>query len=75
MHTDAIRIAHRHFANHIQQNTYPGRGLVVGRSSIDDAWLIVYWIMGRSAHSQNRRFVAEGPIMRTEPVDWRAPAP
>lgn len=69
MHTDAIKIANKHFVDHIQQNPYPGRGLVVGRSSIDDAWLIVYWIMGRSAHSKNRRFVAEGPVLRTEPVD------
>ena len=56
-----FKIAQETFVRHIQQNRYPGRGLVVGRSSVDDAWLIVYWIMGRSAHSQNRRFVAEGP--------------
>ena len=69
MYTDAIERANQRFAHHIQHNPYPGRGLVVGRSSIDDAWLIVYWIMGRSAHSRNRRFVAEGPVLRTEPVD------
>jgi hypothetical protein len=56
---------------HLRQNSYPGRGLVVGRSSSEEAWLIVYWIMGRSAHSQNRRFVAEGSVLRTEPVDVR----
>ena len=69
MYTDAIERANQCFADHIQQNPYPGRGLVLGRSSIDDAWLIVYWIMGRSAHSKNRRFVAEGAVLRTEPVD------
>jgi len=57
------------FTRHIAENSYPGRGLVVGRSSVEDAWLIVYWIMGRSAHSQNRRFVTEGPVLRTVPVD------
>ena len=53
----------------LSRNPYPGRGLVIGRAAEDDAWLLVYWIMGRSAHSQNRRFVANGPELRTEPVD------
>lgn len=57
------------FERHIRQNTYPGRGIVIGRSSGDDAWMIVYWIMGRSSNSTNRRFVAEGGILRTVPVD------
>jgi IMP cyclohydrolase len=61
--------AEQNFERHIRQNTYPGRGLVIGRSSVEDAWLQIYWIMGRSPHSQNRRFVVEGNAMRTEPVD------
>jgi hypothetical protein len=65
----AFARAQQALSGHLGQNSYPGRGLVVGRSSIEDAWLIVYWIMGRSAHSQNRRFVAEGTVLRTEPVD------
>lgn len=56
------------FEHHIRQNPYPGRGLVVGRGT-DGDWLQVYWIMGRSAHSRNRRFVDDGPVLRTEPVD------
>jgi len=66
---NVFEIAQQTFVRHIQQNSYPGRGLVVGRSSDGEAWLIVYWIMGRSAHSQNRRFVAEGTVLRTVPVD------
>jgi len=62
-------LAAANFARHLQHNTYPGRGLVVGRSSVEAAWLMVYWIMGRSAHSRNRHFVAEGSTLRTEPVD------
>ncbi|MBN1643089.1 MAG: inosine monophosphate cyclohydrolase [Anaerolineae bacterium] len=62
-------LAQRDFQKHIRDNPYPGRGLVIGRSSVSDAWLQVYWIMGRSTHSQNRCFVAEGPTLRTEPVD------
>ena len=62
-------IAQEHFDRHLKQSHYPGRGLVVGRSLAEDAWLIVYWLMGRSAHSRNRRLVAEGSVLRTEPVD------
>jgi len=52
----------------LQQNPYPGRGLVIGRSD-REAWIMLYWIMGRSAQSRNRRFVAEDGRLRTEPVD------
>lgn len=62
-------LAAANFARHLKQNAYPGRGLVVGRSSVEAAWLMVYWIMGRSAHSRNRHFIAEGSRLRTEPVD------
>jgi len=65
----AIKIAEKNFDCHLRQNTYPGRGLVVGKSSVEDAWVMIYWIMGRSPNSQNRRFVAEGEILRTEPID------
>jgi hypothetical protein len=61
-------IAKENFERHIRQNSYPGRGLVVGRSD-DNAWIIVYWIMGRSPNSRNRRFVAGGTTLRTEPID------
>jgi hypothetical protein len=54
---------------HLKHNTYPGRGLVVGRARGDAGWLLVYWIMGRSASSRARRFVAEGPTLRTEATD------
>lgn len=59
----------QNFARHIASNRYPGRGLVIGRSADGDAWLVLYWIMGRSDSSRNRRFVIEGPVLRTEPVD------
>ena len=61
--------ANANFESHIARNPYPGRGIVVGRSSEDDGWLFVYFIMGRSANSRNRRFAAEGTTLRTEPVD------
>jgi IMP cyclohydrolase len=61
--------ARHNFQQHICDNRYPGRGLVIGLAAGGSAWLQVYWIMGRSAHSQNRRFVSESTILRTEPVD------
>jgi hypothetical protein len=60
-------LAHQNF-DRLQQNPYPGRGLVIGQTT-DGEWLILYWIMGRSQQSRNRRFAAEGNTLRTEPVD------
>jgi len=42
---------------------------MLGRSSIDDGWIMLYWIMGRSVQSRNRCFVVEGGTLRTAPVD------
>ena len=61
--------AEHNFQRHIVHNRYPGRGFVIGLATAGNAWLQIYWIMGRSAHSQNRRFVVEGSTLRTEPVD------
>jgi hypothetical protein len=65
----AASIAARNFASHLRDNPYPGRGFVIGRSSIDYGWIMLYWIMGRSAPSRNRRFIVEGGTLRTAPVD------
>jgi IMP cyclohydrolase len=65
----ASDLAQRNFETHIQQNSYPGRGLIIGRTTDEYSWLIVYWIMGRSASSRNRHFVVSGNTIRTEPVD------
>jgi IMP cyclohydrolase len=67
--TNAATLASTNFDVHLRHNPYPGRGLVIGRSSNSDAWLMVYWIMGRSAQSRNRRFVSVDATLRTEPVD------
>lgn len=57
------------FNQHLKNNPYPGRGLVAGRSELGDGWLLVYFIMGRSENSRNRRFVKDGERLFTEPVD------
>jgi IMP cyclohydrolase len=61
-------LAGRTFERSIASNRYPGRGLVIGRNT-DGDWTLVYWIMGRSEHSRNRQFVAEGGVLRTQAFD------
>lgn len=56
------------FRRTIVENPYPGRGLVVGRNGSGE-WTLIYWIMGRSEHSRNRQFVAEGGVLRTRAFD------
>ena len=40
--------------------TYPGRGIVIGRSKDGKKAVTAYFIMGRSANSRNRVFVEDG---------------
>ena len=61
-------IAQFNFEQRLTNNPYPGRGLVLGKAD-ENTWLMIYWIMGRSSNSRNRRFVVEGQTLRTEPVD------
>lgn len=58
----------RTFDRSIAENRYPGRGLIIGRNAEGD-WTLVYWIMGRSEHSRNRQFVADGGTLRTQAHD------
>jgi IMP cyclohydrolase len=66
---DAKRKAESTFESHLRKNPYPGRGLVVGRADDGEHWIIVYFIMGRSPNSRNRRFAADGDRLSTEPLD------
>ena len=50
-------------------NTYPGRGIVIGKSKDGKHAVTAYFIMGRSENSRNRVFVAEGDAMRTKAFD------
>ncbi len=64
----AMELAEKNLEAHIRQNPYPGRGLLIGRAG-DGGWVILYWIMGRSVQSRNRRFLVDGSTLRTEPID------
>ena len=53
----------------LKNNSYPGRGIVVGKSSDGKQAMLAYFIMGRSENSRNRVFSAYGEEVRTEPFD------
>ncbi len=50
-------------------NTYPGRGIIVGKHTTGNIAVIAYFIMGRSENSQNRVFVSEGEALKTKAFD------
>ena len=43
----------------LKNNSYPGRGIVIGISHDESRIFQIYWIMGRSPNSRNRVFVRE----------------
>ena len=53
----------------LRENSYPGRGIVLGRSSDGRHAVIAYFIMGRSENSRNRVFSADGEGIRTQAYD------
>ena len=53
----------------LASKTYPGRGIVLGRSADGKSAVAAYFIMGRSANSRNRIFVADGEGIRTQAFD------
>ncbi len=55
--------------NELKNNSYPGRGIVAGKSADGKYAVTAYFIMGRSANSRNRVFAAEGEGIRTEAFD------
>ena len=53
----------------LSNNTYPGRGIVMGVSADGKYAVSAYFIMGRSVNSRNRIFAAEPDGIRTEAHD------
>ena len=62
------KLAEKKLKQHIAENVYPGRGIVLGRNE-ENSWIVIYWIMGRSSNSRNRIFTHENGILRTEAAD------
>ena len=53
----------------LSENTYPGRGIVIGKSADGKKAMIAYFIMGRSENSRNRIFERYEGGMRTRAFD------
>ena len=56
-------------AQELSSNAYPGRGIIIGRSSDGKSAVTAYFIMGRSENSRNRVFVEDGKGIRTQAFD------
>lgn len=55
--------------NELRTNSYPGRGIVIGRTADGKYAVTAYFIMGRSENSRNRIFVEDGEGIRTQAYD------
>jgi len=53
----------------LQENPYPGRGIIVGFSKEGNRVITLYFIMGRSENSRNRIFVKTDDGIRTKAFD------
>ena len=56
-------------AKELRENSYPGRGIVLGKTPDGTKAIAAYFIMGRSENSRNRIFVEDGQGIRTQAFD------
>ena len=59
----------RSIEKELQNNSYPGRGIIIGKSPNRKYAVTAYFIMGRSENSRNRIFVEDGEGIRTQAFD------
>ena len=53
----------------LKNNSYPGRGIIIGKTPDGKKAVTAYFIMGRSENSRNRVFVEDGEGIRTQAFD------
>ncbi len=53
----------------LKSNSYPGRGIIIGKSPNGKFAVTAYFIMGRSSNSRNRIFVEDGCGIKTQAFD------
>ena len=53
----------------LRNNSYPGRGIIIGKTPDGKKAVTAYFIMGRSGNSRNRIFVEDGEGIRTQAFD------
>ncbi len=56
-------------AAELSGTSYPGRGIIIGKTPDGTKAAIAYFIMGRSENSRNRVFVEDGEGIRTQAYD------
>jgi len=56
-------------AQELSSTSYPGRGIIIGRTEDGSKAVAAYFIMGRSQNSRNRIFVEDGQGIRTQAFD------
>ena len=54
----------------LASNTYPGRGIIIGKTEDGKKAAVAYFIMGRSENSRNRVFKENNDSVVTEPFDF-----
>lgn len=59
----------RNLVDELSATSYPGRGIVLGKSGDGKSLVMAYFIMGRSVNSRNRVFVEEGAGIKTKAFD------
>ena len=53
----------------LRANSYPGRGIIIGKSADGKSAVTAYFIMGRSVNSRNRVFTETEDGIKTEAAD------
>jgi IMP cyclohydrolase len=53
----------------LKANSYPGRGIIIGKSADGKSAVTAYFIMGRSVNSRNRVFTETADGIKTEAAD------
>ena len=53
----------------IKDNSYVGRGIIIGKSRNGEKAVTAYFIMGRSENSRNRVFIKQGDEVNIHPFD------
>jgi len=63
------RMEKKVLSQELSATTYPGRGIVIGKTADGTHAVTAYFIMGRSVNSRNRVFVEDGEGIRTQAFD------
>ena len=66
---DAVSMKKLSIEEELRNNSYPGRGIIIGKTPDGKKAVTAYFIMGRSGNSRNRIFVEDGEGIRTQAFD------